>query len=200
VLTSVYFIYGESLERNNIRAHRHKCKIKPELLRVPRESRFRETNRARANRPRARPTEKTYRGPLSARRIRETAPAYPHFLDNKQIARRPDPHLTVWFPAIDRLDRLITRHVAPSIETEVIDHGAHFWSTIKNTFPSSLRCNLIDVNNAKGIRSWRIGKSETYLCPVQRVWKIPSRRDEQISAFGDFPRSLKQKIVHIRLE
>lgn len=148
--------------------------------------------------------EKRIAGLSAARRIRETAPAYPHFLDNEQIARRSDPHLTAWFPAIDRLDRLITRHVAPSIETEVIDEsieGAHFRSANKNIFPSFLQCNSIDVNDVRSKgkhtvkRFWRIDQSETYLCPVQRVWKIPSRRDEQISTFGNLPCSLKQKII-----
>lgn len=128
------FHIGESLERNNIRARRHKCKIKPERLRLRRssESRFSRAE-PRVNRL-ARDRGKTYREPLSVETEEDTAPAYPHFLDNEQIARRRrqrrrlDPHLTAWFPAIDRPDRLITRHVAPSIETEVIDerdHGAH---------------------------------------------------------------------------
>lgn len=140
------FHIGESLERKNIRARCHKCKIKPERLRlrVPWSHVF-ARRIARANRL-ARGRGKTYREFLSAAWRR--APAYPHFLDNEQIARsgggRPDPHLTVWFPAIDRLDRLITRHVAQSHQNgsdRWVDHGAHFWSTIKNIFPSSLRCN-----------------------------------------------------------
>lgn len=142
------FHIGESLERNNIRARRHKCKIKPETTSFTCSSK----SRFRARIASHETVEKRIAGLSAARRIRETAPAYPHFLDNEQIARPADPHLTAWFPAIDRLDRLITHHVAPSIETEVIDEsieGAHFRSATKTIFPSFLRYNSIDVNDVR---------------------------------------------------
>jgi len=88
-------------------------------------------------------------------------------------------------------------NAAPSVQTEVIDEPIATRisdRSAKGPAPFITRsCNSTgDTADRKRIKARR-----AYLRPVQGVREVPSRRDEQVAAFGDLPRSLENRFVRL---